>query len=173
LPQPSQRESAAAHAVFAAIAQIGLALRESQEPVEELGSMLAHMADTLGALRSAPLIRDGQDPVAAATFRGLMEQLQIDVFAGVQRLQFYDRMAQHLSHIQRYLISVANELTSTKPEAMAQEPWDEMHAKLRERLISDAQRGLLDLFLTPDAGTRVSASLAHPDLATPGSVELF
>jgi hypothetical protein len=131
------------------------------------------MADALGALRSAPFVKDGQDAVAAATSRGLMEQLQIDLFAGIQRLQFYDRMAQHLSHLQKYLISVANELTSMQTEAKAQQSWDEMHAKLRERLISDAQRGLLDLFLTPDAGTRVSASLAHPELASPGSVELF
>jgi hypothetical protein len=105
--QPSHRESDAARAVVAAIAQIGLALRESQQPVEELGAVLAHMADTLGALRSAPFVEQGQDALAAATSRGLIDQLQIDLFAGVQRLQFYDRMVQHLSHLQGYLISVA------------------------------------------------------------------
>jgi hypothetical protein len=60
-----------------------------------------------------------------------------------------------------------------KNQPQAQEVWDELHAKLRKRLISDEQRGLLDLFLSPDTATRVSAQAARPDYSPPGSFEMF
>jgi hypothetical protein len=171
--QPGLQGGGAAQALFAATAQIGVAMRESQEPVAELGALLTHLVDTLGALRSAPVMQAVDDSPSAVAARGLMEQLRSDVFNGIQHLQFYDRMMQHLSHLQGYLIGVANELSSAKPAGEPQEVWDELHARLRERLISADQRGLLDLFLTPDAGTRVSAQAAATDHAPPGSVDLF
>jgi hypothetical protein len=163
----------AAHALFAAIAQIGLALRESQSPVAELGSLFSNLAETLTALRSVPFSPGADDPVAAATARGLLEQLQTDVFKGIQQLQFYDRMVQHLSHLQTYLIGVANELSSHDPGARTQEVWNELHTRLRRRLISDEQRGLLDLFLAPQTTQRVSAQASRPDYSAPGSSEMF
>ena len=162
-PQPRHHEHDAAHALLAAIAQMGLALRESQGPVAELGALFAHLARLLTDLRAAP----------AAAMRGLLEQLQSDVFRGIQQLQFYDRMVQHLSHLQDYLIGVANELDSMRTRAQAREVWDELHAKLRSRLISDEQRGLLDLFLSPDTAIRVSAQAARPDYSPPGTFEMF
>jgi hypothetical protein len=170
---PSHPAGDAAHAIFAAVAQIGLALRDSHGPVEDLGLLLANLSETLIVLRSAPLGQGAEHSAPAAVVRGLIEQLQTDVFKAVQRLQFYDRLEQHLSHLQKYLICVANELSSVKTEAEARELWTGLHARLRERLISDDQRGLLDLFLTPDAGTRVSAQLPRPELLQPGSTELF
>jgi hypothetical protein len=172
-PQRCHHEQDAAHALFAAIAQMGLALRESQEPVAELGALFAHLAQILTDLRAAPAAAKSGDPAAAAAMRGLLEQLQSGVFRGIQQLQFYDRMVQHLSHLQDYLIGVANELDSKKPKAQAQEVWGELHAKLRRRLICDEQRGLLDLFLSPDTATRVSAQAARPELSPPGSFDLF
>jgi hypothetical protein len=163
----------AAHALCAAIAQIGVALHESQHPVAELGRLCANLAATLAALRSLPTGQSANDPDFSASSRGLLEQLQSDVFKGIQQLQFYDRMVQHLEHIQRYLISVANELGSTKTEAQPQEVWDELHARLRKRLISDEQRGLLDLFLSPDTPVRVSAQAPRSDYSLPGSSEMF
>ena len=81
---------------------------------------------------------------------------------------------QHLSHLQEYLIGVANELDSVKTRAQAQEVWNELHAKLRRRLISDEQRGLLDLFLAPNTPMRVSAqTMRPPDYSPPGSFEMF
>lgn len=166
-------EDAAAHALFAAIAQIGLALRESQEPVSQLGSLFATLSETLGALRSAPFTQNEENSVALASARGLLEQLQSDVFKGVTQLQFYDRMVQHMSHLQEYLISVANELGPLRTRTAKQDTWDEMHSKLRRRLISDEQRGLLDLFLSPESTTRVSAQAVRVDHSPPGSEELF
>ena len=167
-----QSASTAAQALVAVTAQIGLALQESQQPVAELGSLVAHVSETLGLLRSARFAPD-DDSVTAATVRGLLEQLESDLYKGIQRLQFYDRMVQHLSHLQDYLLSVANQLTAASDPGAQHETWEEIHAKLRSRLISDAQRGLFDLFLTPDAVTKVSAQLKQPELSAPGSLELF
>jgi len=171
--QTLTHDDAAAHALFAAIAQIGLALRESQEPVAQLGGLMATLSETLGALRSAPFTQGAGDPVSVASARGLLEQLQSDVFKGIQQLQFYDRMVQHLSHLQDYLISVANELGPQRTPECTADTWEEMHAKLRKRLISDEQRGLLDLFLSPHTATRVSAQAVRSDHSPPGSSELF
>ena len=172
-PQRCHHEGDAAHAVFAAIAQMGLALRESQAPVSELGTLFAHLAQTLGELRAAPAVQNGDASGSPAALRGVLDLVQADVFKGIQQLQFYDRLVQHLSHLQDYLISVANELDSVKSQPQAQEIWDELHGKLRKRLISDEQRGLLDLFLSPHTTTRVSAQAVRPDYSPPGSFEMF
>jgi hypothetical protein len=172
LQSGQQRDAEAAHALFAATAQMGLALRESQDPVAELGSLFAHLVETLKALRSAPF-QPGADPVATQSVRGLLEQLQSDVFSGIQQLQFYDRMVQHLSHLQDYIIAVANELDCGRSPEKARLMWEELHAKLRKRLISDEQRGLLDMFLATDAANPAAAPPARTDHALPGSSELF
>jgi hypothetical protein len=176
-PQRCHHEGDAAFALFAAIAQIGLALRESQDPVAELGKLFARLAETLAAARAGPAAQtlqgQGDDSASAAVLRELLQQLQSDVFKGIQQLQFYDRLVQHLSHLQDYLIAIANELDSVKAGPQAQEVWDALHEKLRRRLISDEQRGLLDLFLTPDRSTRVAAKSARPDYSAPGSLEIF
>jgi hypothetical protein len=163
---PGYHSGDAAHALFAATAQMGLALHESQEPVAELGSLCAQFSESLAALRSAsgaPVVTDPQ----------LLARLQADVFKGIQQLQFYDRMVQHLTHIQAYLIAVANELGAVKTDAPAPGVWDDMHARLRKRLISDEQRGLLDLFLSPHTTTHVSAQAPRVDYSPPGSFEMF
>ena len=176
-PQRCHHEADAAFALFAAIAQIGLALRESQDPVAELGKLFARLAETLAALRGGPVaqVLNGQadDSASTAVLRELTQQLQTDVFRGIQQLQFYDRLVQHLSHLQDYMIAIANELDSVKPVPQAQEVWEALHEKLRRRLISDEQRGLLDLFLMPDTATRVTAQSARPDYSAPGSLEMF
>ena len=59
------------------------------------------------------------------------------------------------------------------PDSEARETWDALHAKLRQRLISDEQRGLFDLFVIPDTATRVSAQTARSDYSAPGSLDMF
>jgi predicted metalloprotease with PDZ domain len=156
----------AAHALIAVTAQIGLALRESQEPVAELGAMIAHVAETLAAVRTAP---GAQGAEAAA----LIEQLQAQAYQGIQRLQFYDRLVQHLSHLQDYLTWIANELSALRDTGHASQPWDSLHSKLRSRLISDEQRWLFDVFLNPDTPEKASAQIKRPELSPPGSMEFF
>ena len=154
----------AAHALFAATAQMGLSLRESQGPVADLGALLTRLSEMLATVRAA-----GHSQISTE----VIGQLQGEVFNGIQQLQFYDRLVQHLTHIERYLISVANELGSVRNEADSPAPWDELHARLRKRLISDEQRGLLDLFLSPEMTTKVSAQAPRVDYSPPGSFEMF
>jgi hypothetical protein len=165
LPSP-QGNFDAAHALVAATAQIGLALRESQEPVAELGSVIAHVAETLATLRNAP----GAQGTDAAV---LIEQLQAQAYEGIQRLQFYDRMVQHLSHLQDYLTWIANELSALRATGQGGQTWEALHAKLRTRLISDEQRWLFDVFLNPGVPPKASAQIKRSELSPPGSMEFF
>ena len=165
-PPSSQCNFDAAHALIAATAQIGLALRESQEPVAELGAVIAHVAETLAALRTAP----GAQGTDASV---LIEQLQAQAYQGIQRLQFYDRMVQHLSHLQDYLTWIANELSAVRASGHGSQPWHALHTKLRSRLISDEQRWLFDAFLNPDTPPKASAQIKRPELSPPGSMEFF
>src|ERR1700744_4655571 len=150
--QTAESKSDAAQALYATTAQIGLALRESQEPVEELGTVIERVSATLVALRSLPI----QETSHRAAVEKLIDKLQADVFAGIQRLQFYDRMVQHLSPLQDYLIGVANELGPQASLQNSDETWELLHSKLRARLISDEQRRLFDRFLCPDTPMKVS-----------------
>jgi hypothetical protein len=167
--ETAAHKSNAAQALFATTAQIGLALRESQEPVEELGTVIERVSGTLVALRALSV----QEAADRATMEKLIEKLQADVFAGIQRLQFYDRMVQHLSHLQDYLIGVANELGPQGGTQDDGETWEVLHSKLRSRLISDEQRRLFDRFLCPDTPMKVSAQIPPHELSTPGSMEFF
>jgi hypothetical protein len=89
-------------------------------------------------------------------------------------MQFYDRLVQHLTHIQDYLVAIANELDNLKTQPQSQQFWDALHSKLRTRLISDEQRGLLDLFTMPDTPHRVSAQATlNEDYSPPGDFEMF
>ncbi len=54
----------------------------------------------------------------------------------VTRLQFYDRMTQHLSHVQDYLLRSAHQMGRPQPEA----GWTGVHQQLSDRLLSDTQR---------------------------------
>jgi hypothetical protein len=193
VPTRCHHEGDAAHALFVAVAQIALVMRESQGPVAELGSLFARLADTLVVARAAapqiprqqPSGTQQQDepaqPAAASVGPALPEdasqiliqQLQLDVFKGIQQMQFYDRLVQHLTHVQDYLIAVANELDSFKTKPQSQQFWDAVHARLRTRLISDEQRALLDLFLMPDEAIRVSAQIGYPEYSPAGSCEMF
>jgi len=167
-----KQASEAARSLVAATAQIGLALQEAQQPVAELGMLIGHISDTLQALRDVPLQRAG-DPVTAESARGLLEQLQSDVFRGVRELQFYDRMVQHLEHVQDYLLRVADQLAGAPVPQAEGGPWLQLHERLRRRLISDSQRAMLDLFLggAPDGSPARVARQA--ELSPPGSLELF
>lgn len=171
--QQGQQQADAAHAISAAVAQMGLVLRESQDPVGQLGTLLAKLSQSVSELSSVSLVAVTREPGTGAPVGELLEQLQSDVFKGIQQLQFYDRMVQHMSHLQDYLIAVADEIVNAAPGANTRDAWEQIHAKLRARLISDEQRGLLDLLLRPDVPSRVSAQAARPDFSPPGDFEMF
>jgi hypothetical protein len=164
--QPGHPNGDAVHALLVAAAQIGLSLQESQGAVTDLGALLARLSETLATLQASSGSRD-------PTERAVLGQLQGDIFKGIQQLQFYDRMVQHLTHIQRYVIEAADELGAVPAGALEPAAWEEMHARLRKRLISDEQRSLLDLFLMPDIPIRASAQAPPAEYSDPGSFEMF
>jgi hypothetical protein len=177
---------AEASAIAAAATQIELALHEAHEPVEDLGLLIGQISTTLGELRDArgrvPI--DGGSAVPGVTeVDAAIGRLESALHGSIERLQFYDSMVQHLSHVRDYLAGVATQLTVP---AHAEEPapapaaqgvrdaasWDRLRGQLRTRLLSDSQRELLDLVMPATRGTRqpVGAAPAGP---AADNIELF
>jgi hypothetical protein len=146
----------AARALTAAAEQIDLALRESQPQVEALGEALHELAAAL----SQPVESASVD---AAELGAIMRR-------AVTRLQFYDRMTQHLSHVQNYLARSADRIGSPEPEG----GWTGVHQQLSDRLLSDTQRFHLGRNFRDEL-----RSAAEPDgrerrgRAAPGDIDLF
>lgn len=156
-----------AQAVAAAVMQMELALREGQSPVDRLGLLVEGMSETIRELQAAQAIPTGGDGAQPA------ERLQKDLFLFITQLQFYDRLVQHLTHLQNFLASVAGELASPSPSGGERDVWDEFRVKLRTRLISAAQRELLDATLSPGAGIPLSSDEVSAEYAAAGGVDLF
>ncbi len=146
----------AARALNAAAEQIALALRESQPQVEALGEALQQMAVAL-----AP--QGGPAAVDAATLGSMMRR-------AVTRLQFYDRMTQHLSHVQDYLARSAGQIASPEPSG----GWTGVHQQLSERLLSDTQRFHLGKNFQDALQGAAEAGKREPrGHAAPGDIDLF
>src|ERR1700730_14501965 len=147
----------AAQAIAAAVAQIELAVREVQPAVEQLGALIDHMAGELGELRTARP-RDA-DPEAISVFPDEFDRgvsgLQKHVHGSITQLQFYDRLVQHLTHVQDFLAGVAVHLANTADGQ--DDAWGALRDKLRVRLISQAQRELLDAVLPPPEGAQFNS----------------
>jgi hypothetical protein len=154
--------SEAAQAIAASVAQIELAVREVQPSVEALGLLIDQMSSGLGTLRAA-------DGLSLS-----VDELQKQVNGSITQLQFYDRLVQHLKHVQDYLSGTAGELASRSTcDAHSPEVWSSLRSRLRSRLISESQRQLLDAMLPPPEGVDLDADLAREEISAQGSVELF
>jgi hypothetical protein len=160
-----------ARALAAAVTQIELALREAANPIEKLGLRTESLSNAIKALQAArrPAGTGPDSPVTTPP----IEEMQADLSDIVQHLQFFDRMVQHLSHVQSYLSSVADQLASVAESRESTDIWEGLRAKLRTNLISDAQRELLDLVLPPPAGTASARQKALEEPAHQGTVDLF
>jgi len=158
----SAQASEAAQAIAAAVAQIELAVREVQGPVEQLGLLIAQMSSGLDDLRTD-------------SHRNLtVEKLQKQLNGSITQLQFYDRLVQHLKHVQDYLSGAAGELASrSTSDVQSVDVWNGLRDRLRTRLISEAQRQLLDVMLPPPEGADFDSGQARDECAAQGSVELF
>lgn len=165
--------SACTRALAAATMQIDLALREAEGPVEELGETIRRLAMFLRDLRLA------EDTPGAGKPDPRLEQLRIELNAGIEKLQFYDRMVQHLSHVRDYLSGIANRLaegsatTGGRDPVFDHEAWESLRDKLRTRLISEAQRQLLDLMLPPPDSKPETQAAKTDERPAHGSIELF
>lgn len=163
----------AAQAIAAAVAQIALAVREVQPAIEQLGTLIDQMATGLGELRSARRRDAGSEAISVFPdeFDQAVTGLQKHIDASITQLQFYDRLVQHLAHVQDFLSGAAGQLASDTDEAG--DVWGALRNKLRTRLISAAQRELLDAVLPPPGGARCNSRQAREEHAAQGTVELF
>ena len=179
MQNPAQ-SSEAAQAIAAAVAQIELAVREVQSPVAQLSQMIDQMSTGLGGLRSDR--RRVADPDIVAVFPDAfdraVDKLQKHVSVSITHLQFYDRLVQHLQHVQDFLSGTAAELANrsgSHPQKADEEAdiWNGLRERFRTRLISNAQRQLLDAMLPPPEGADITSQQARNELAAQGGVELF
>lgn len=162
-------ENECARAIEAATVQIELALSETYAPVQELGDVIQNLAVTLGKLSE----KQGTDP----EIDDMLKQLRTDLSNCIVKLQFHDRMVQHLTHVRDYLASIANQLleeSNFDPERTSSyvNPWPDLHERIRQRLISDAEREVLDLVLDKGLAAFYSESKRN-DFAAQGSIDLF
>jgi len=177
-------KQAEASAIAAAATQIELALHEAHEPVEDLGLLIGQISTTLAELRDARSRSEAAQGEAApgvAEVDAAIARLELALHGSIERLQFYDSMVQHLSHVRDYLAGVATQLTHAGPGAepapAARGPrdaasWEKLRHQLRTRLLSESQRELLDLVMPATRGTR-SMAQASASRAADGNVELF
>ena len=163
----------AAQAIAASVTQIELAVREAQPAVEELGALIEAMAVGLAELRA--LGTGGSDSVVEEASRAVLEnrllQLEQHVRGSIVQLQFYDRLVQHLHHVGNYLDGAAEQLCN--PRDGNADAWEGLRSVLRERLITDAQRELLDAMIPPPGRIQSTGVHALDEHAARGSIELF
>jgi hypothetical protein len=166
------QHSEAAQAIAAGVAQMDLAVREVRPAVEQLGDLIGSMSAGLVELRNAR--PRTFDPEAIAVFPDEFDKavakLEKQVHGSITHLQFYDRLVQHMKHLQDFLSGAAGELAS---EPANDETWEALRSKLRIRLISAAQRELLDVVLPPPQGPHMGSQQAREEHAALGTVELF
>ncbi|MFM2288723.1 MAG: hypothetical protein RL684_1866 [Pseudomonadota bacterium] len=179
-----QLKESEASAIAAAATQIELALHEAHEPVEDLGLLIGQISTTLAELRDARRrspIEPGESVPGVGEVDAAIGRLETALHGSIERLQFYDSMVQHLSHVRDYLAGVATQLAQSgngaepPPTVLGPrdaESWERLRHQLRTRLLSDSQRELLDLVMPATRGAR-AAEVAGASRATDGNVELF
>jgi hypothetical protein len=162
----------AAQAIAASVAQMDLAVREVRPAVEQLGELISSMSAGLTELRNARPRRFDPEVIAVFPdeFDRAVAKLEKQIQGSITHLQFYDRLVQHTKHLQDFLSGVAGELVRDDP---SEEAWDALRGKLRVRLISAAQRELLDVVLPSRDGEHMSSRQARDEHAALGTVELF
>ncbi len=162
----------AAQAIAASVAQMDLAVREVRPAVEQLGELIGTMSAGLTELRNArPRTFDPERiAVFPDEFDRAVAKLEKQVQGSITHLQFYDRLVQHMQHLQDFLSGAAGELAG---DVTNDEAWEMLRSRLRVRLISAAQRELLDVVLPPPDGPYMNSQQAREEHAAQGTVELF
>ena len=170
----------AARAIAAATAQIDLALREANEPVDSLGRTLERITERMQDLRKNFLTHSQHcgDAQGMLEMDLAVEALSAEMAVAIQNMQFFDRMFQHLTHVHDYLTGGADNLArvASAPVAAdvadAAKRWETLRERLFTRLLTDAQRQVLDIVLPPQFWQTRHAPQRVPQPA-PGEVELF
>jgi hypothetical protein len=171
----------AARAIAAATAQIDLALREAHQPVESLGNTLERISAHMKELRGKFLThtRGCSDAQGMLEMDLAVEALAGEMAAAIQNMQFFDRMFQHLTHVHDFLTGGADNLArvanapDTDDADEAARRWEALRVRLFSRLLSDAQRQVLDIVLPPQYWGGGQGGPVKAVRATPGEIELF
>jgi hypothetical protein len=168
----SDQNVEAAQAIVASVAQMDLAVREVGPAVEQLGELIGCMSSGLAELRNSRPRTFNPDVIAVFPdeFDRAVANLEKQVRGSITHLQFYDRLVQHMKHLQDFLAGAAGELVSDPAD---HDTWEALRSKLRVRLISAAQRELLDVVLPPLEGPHMSSQQAREEHSALGTVELF
>jgi hypothetical protein len=171
----------AARAIAAATAQIDLALREANEPVDLLGRTLERITERMQDLRKNFLTHAQHcgDAQGMLEMDLAVEALSAEMAVAIQNMQFFDRMFQHLTHVHDYLTGGADNLArvATAPDATdvedAAKRWETLRERLFTRLLTDAQRQVLDIVLPPQFWKTRRAPQRAAHAGSPGEIELF
>jgi hypothetical protein len=173
----------AALAMSLSASQLELALRESDGPVDKLGSAIERLAAVVAELASTKV--DGEaavQPGSQDAVQWLASRVQTEVAACVESLQFYDHLVQHINHVRDFMATNAELINAHLPEPVVakapsmspdQDAWDVVRVRLRTRLISEEQKELFDLLVAPETRSPPPLALLSQVTADEGSVELF
>jgi hypothetical protein len=146
--------------VQAAAVLLSLAMRDTENPVSDLGQALSRMVSTVTALRTP-----------ASGYDERQDQLESELSVCIQSLQFHDRLIQQLSAVRNLLTSLASHGTLDVAGFGAQR-WEELLRMLRDRLSADSHHQLFDLLMRTGAVDHDLMGEAVPVVGE-GSVELF
>ncbi|HEV7715655.1 MAG TPA: hypothetical protein VGO53_08665 [Steroidobacteraceae bacterium] len=134
----------------AAAVLLSLAMRDTENPVADLGNALSRMLTELRSGHGAP-------------------HAEGDIAICIESLQFHDRLIQQLAAVRNLLASVVND-GPLDVSGFGAKRWEEMLTMLRDRLSVDSQHQLFNLLMR----TGVVDFHGRPSLeAQEGSVELF
>ncbi len=159
----------------AAAVLLSLAMRDTEEPVADLGGALARIGASLTEWRKHLISERSVRPPVIGTDEGgahsdaWRNRLEGDVAVCIESLQFHDRLIQQLAAVRNLLASLVREGPLDVAGFGAQR-WEEMLRMLRERLSEDSQHQLFDLLMRTGV---IDVDGRHESEAEEGSVELF
>lgn len=156
-----------------AIAQIEVALGESDEGMAALSRSFAGIASELKAMEQALWeIPSDQAPVELVdTVESYREAIAKNMNAAVVGLQFYDQLVQRLSHVRGGLACLA-ELVGDESRARLPAAWNDLMQTLRAKYSMSRERSLFDSLVNGATREEAISGQATP-IATPCEVEWF
>ena len=152
--------------VEAAAVLLSLAMRDTEQPVGNLGRALSRLSARLHRQEAAA---PGATREVTTSKEGLHAELGDDVAVCIQSLQFHDRLIQQLAAVRSFLASLADH-RDLKVSGFGAQRWEDLLRLVRTRLTADSHNQLFELLLrTGEIDDAARAELKDSE----GSVELF
>lgn len=181
-PDSDAQQGSYAHALEKcaelAVWQLALAMRESDGAMERLGGAIERSSSALSelqVLQSRIAAIPGSEEVAL-DLAACVSRLTAQHASSVENLQFYDRMVQHLGHLKDYLAHVAGVMTVPGGGSVEAASLEQLNARFRRRLLTDAQRSVFDHVFRPGSHedlAELPARAAHAKNPSDGAIEFF